>query len=121
MINWIKTAELNNITIEDIIEWIETPPHNKRVIRICDKCGDEKEIGYRGDYYSLCSKCGSYQKKGGKDMVEHHWLYDHANPELYTRYITRSLHTKLHNWMRKNGLEVPHINEEVGPWKYSNQ
>ena len=62
---------------------------------------------------------GMYGRRGGEDIVNHHYIYDHANPELYTMKITRAKHTQIHNWMKKAGIVVPHINEDVGPWKYA--
>ena len=32
------------------------------------------------------------------------------NPKKYTMKVTRSKHTKIHHWMRKSGIEIPHIN-----------
>jgi len=56
----------------------------------------------------------------GQDIIEHHEIYDHANPSKYTIEMTRSEHSRLHVWMRKMGVEIPHINEEAGPWRYDN-
>jgi hypothetical protein len=47
---------------------------------------------------------------GGNDIIKHHFIYDHNNPDQHTVEITRSQHTSHHNWMRRNGLKVPHIN-----------
>lgn len=48
--------------------------------------------------------------RGGNDILKHHYIYDHANPEKYTMKITRSKHAKIHMWMRRSGIKVPHIN-----------
>lgn len=48
--------------------------------------------------------------RGGYDIVNHHFIYDHNNPDQHTIEITRSEHTSHHNRMRKNGLEVLHLN-----------
>ena len=50
------------------------------------------------------------KQRGGYDIVKHHFIYDHNNPKNHTVEITRSQHTGHHNWMRRNGLEVPHVN-----------
>lgn len=48
----------------------------------------------------------------GDIIVKHHYIYNHTNPELYTTEVTRSKHAKIHMWMRKAGIKVPHINRE---------
>lgn len=50
---------------------------------------------------------------GGHDIVNHHFIYDHAHPDNHVVEMTRSEHTSHHNWMRRAGLEVPHINSEL--------
>lgn len=52
----------------------------------------------------------SDRQRGGDDIVEHHFIYDHQNPSNHTVQITRSEHTAHHHWMNRAGLEVPHIN-----------
>ena len=54
---------------------------------------------------------GMYGKRGGQDIVYHHYIYDHSDLTKYTMKMTRSAHTKLHNMMHKTGIEVPHINK----------
>jgi len=58
--------------------------------------------------------------RGGEDIVNHHYIYDHKNPEKYTMKVTRSKHAKIHSWMRKAEMVVPHINENVSLWRYKN-
>ena len=58
------------------------------------------------------------KQSGGEDIIEHHYIYDHANPEKYTMKVTRSKHNQIHGWMRKAGIKVPHINEDAGEWRY---
>ena len=48
--------------------------------------------------------------RGGNDICDHHYIYDHAHPELYTMKVTRSKHQQIHMWMKKAGIKVPHIN-----------
>ena len=48
--------------------------------------------------------------RGGHDICKHHFIYDHNNPENHTIEITRSEHSAHHQWMKRNGLEVPHMN-----------
>ena len=56
-------------------------------------------------------------QRGGDDIVNHHFIYDHTHPENHTIQITRSAHTAHHHWMDRAGIEVPHINIEI-PWRY---
>ena len=58
---------------------------------------------------------------GGHDIINHHWLYDDADLSKYTMPMTRSEHTRMHNYMREDGYEVPHINsreDDNGLWGY---
>lgn len=59
---------------------------------------------------SESAKAESERQRGGNDIVEHHFIYDHINPKNHIVKITRSQHASHHNWMRRNGLEVPHLN-----------
>lgn len=65
---------------------------------------------------SDAAKAESDRQRGGNDLVTHHYIYDHANPEKYTMKVTRSKHGQIHAWMRKAGIKVPHINEDAGEW-----
>ena len=55
-----------------------------------------------------------YKKNQG---VRHHFIYDHAHQENHVVHITRSEHAAHHAWMRRNNIEVPHLNEDVAPWR----
>ena len=57
-------------------------------------------------------KAISDMQRGGHDIVKHHFIYDRAHPDNHTVEMTRSEHTSHHHWMRRAGLEVPHINSE---------
>ena len=46
----------------------------------------------------------------GNEMVGHHMIYDHNNLTKNVMPMTRSMHTRLHNLFRNNGIEIPHIN-----------
>lgn len=57
---------------------------------------------------------GNYKNmRGGNDIIEHHYIYDHSDLTKYTMKITRKKHTLIHHWMKKCGIEIPHINVEV--------
>ena len=73
-INWKKSAELNNCTVDELEIWFERfPKSNKRVIAICEgeDCENnnkEREISF-GSYKDLCGSCAN--KKRFKDPKEH--------------------------------------------------
>lgn len=62
---------------------------------------------------SEAAKAQSDKMRGGNDICEHHYIYDHSDLSKYTMKMTRSKHTYIHNLMRKAGIVVPHINMEV--------
>ena len=59
---------------------------------------------------SDAAKVAQDGQRGGRDILKHHFIYDHNNPNQHTVDITRAEHTSHHNWMKRNGLEVPHYN-----------
>ena len=48
--------------------------------------------------------------RGGSDIVNHHYIYDHADLSLNTVKITRSDHMSLHLLLRRLDYIIPHIN-----------
>lgn len=56
------------------------------------------------------SKSASEKYRGGNDIVNHHYIYDHDNLALNTVRMSRSDHTSLHRLFQKLGYDVPHIN-----------
>ena len=61
---------------------------------------DNPEAGHRNNKSQV----------GGNDIINHHFIYDHDNPDQHTVKLTRSQHAAHHHWMRRNGLEVLHYN-----------
>lgn len=49
-------------------------------------------------------------KLSGDSIIDHHYIYDHDNPEKYTMKVNRSKHFKIHWWMKKAKIIVPHLN-----------
>ena len=45
--------------------------------------------------------------------VYHHIIYDHLNKDSYIVMMSRSKHTYLHNIMRRDNIELPHINVRI--------
>ena len=57
MINWNKTAELNNTTIDKLQAYFKKfPKSGKKIITICDGCEKERELKFNG-YHDLCRSC----------------------------------------------------------------
>jgi hypothetical protein len=46
----------------------------------------------------------------GQQIVRHHYIYDESDLSKYTMEMTRSKHMKIHQAMRKEKIEIPHIN-----------
>lgn len=99
MINWNKSAKLNNCTVE----WLKArfgrfPSSNKKIVTNCNNCNEERVLNffdYRGDDSDLSK---------------------------YTMSMTRSEHGKMHRRMQLAGYEVPHINSDTddnGLWGYA--
>lgn len=45
--------------------------------------------------------------------VYHHVIYDYLNKDRYVVMITSSKHTTLHNYMKRDKYEIPHINVRI--------
>jgi len=88
--------------------------HNGRVKKYSSK--ERKEMSDRAKN-SDPTKVNIENMRGGKDTIEHHYIYDHANPELYTIKISRKKHPQLHMLLRNAGIVIPHINKHI-PWRY---
>lgn len=66
MINWDKSAKLNNYTIDELKVWFENyPKSGKKIIRICDGCDRERELRFV-EHSDLCSKCANKTPKHRK-------------------------------------------------------
>ena len=63
MIDWDKSAELNNKTIIELKLYLKKfPGSNKKVCRICDICGRTKWLSY-SSYVDICRLCILYGRK----------------------------------------------------------
>lgn len=104
---------------------IKKTPKPKPESQLCEcGCGEYAKPGYRfiyghqnrnrkylkGDYLADAQKRQYENMRGGNDIVEHHYLYDHSDLSLNTIKITRSDHTQLHNLLLKLCVRIPHIN-----------
>lgn len=165
-INWKKTSRMNRISEEDLKSYfIRYPNSHKRVIAICEKCGDERNVTFQ-QCLPLCLKCShntpehieakrlrtivyfadptnlknmsdmrkqqyiddpelrkkphdnnpdawdkaNENMRGGYDTLDHHMIYDHADPTKYVMKITRAVHSRLHRVFESHGIGIPHIN-----------
>lgn len=59
---------------------------------------------------SDAAKESQEKQRGGDDIVKHHFIYDHDNPDKHVVKIARSQHAAHHHWMRRSGIKVPHLN-----------
>lgn len=66
MIDWNKSAELNNTTMEELKAWVKKyPSSGKRIIAICNICSGERKI-YFNQYRDLCQPCSKRTPKARK-------------------------------------------------------
>lgn len=76
MINWDKSATLNEMGIEELKQWVEKYPSSaKRVITVCDSCNEEREI-YFNAYRGLCKRCAMNKESTVKTLraaAIHQW------------------------------------------------
>jgi len=83
MIDWNKSAKLNNITVDDLKEYFDRfPGSHKRIIAICecDCCEHkEREISF-GAYTDLCRSCS--QKKSHR-TTESKAIQSKASNKMY--------------------------------------
>ena len=70
MINYEKSAEMNNMTIEELkVRFKEFPSSNKKVWRVCDSCGNGASVAYN-QCSNLCNECSHKSKKFRKRMSD---------------------------------------------------
>lgn len=94
-------------------------PHTTPAQIVADKLQSEAQRGIplSPEHIAAIKKgqedSGMYEiMRGGDDIVNHHYIYDHSDLSLNTVKMTRSDHSKLHILLRKIGYVVPHINTE---------
>lgn len=69
-INWEKSAELNDMSVSELIMYFKQyPGSNKKIVAICEgNCGSpDRIVSYRG-YHDLCLSCAN--KKRYEDPEE---------------------------------------------------
>ena len=68
MIDWIKSAEQNGCSVEELkARFIRFPKSVKRVTAVCDICGYERCVDFRA-YHDLCHDCACHTP----DAIELH-------------------------------------------------
>ena len=75
MIDWIKSAELNNCAVDELeVRFDKYPKSNKYIIRICDKCKDSRKVKFNG-YSDFCHDCATttieFREMVSKDRIEY--------------------------------------------------
>lgn len=86
-----------------------------------DNRNEQSDRMKNSDASKIANKITTENQRGGLDIINHHWLYDDADLSKYTMPMTRSEHTAMHNRMRADRYEVPHINSKTddnGLWGY---
>jgi len=89
MINWEKSAKINDTTVETLQEYfVRYPKSNKRVVVICERCGEEREVRYDARK-PLCGSCA----RSGKN----HPMYGRTgeNNPLYGKHHTKETRKKM--------------------------
>ena len=57
MIDWEKSADLNEMSVDDLKAWFERYPRSgKRIVAACDGCGKGRNVSF-SDYRGLCHSC----------------------------------------------------------------
>lgn len=85
MIDWIKSAELNNCTVGWLkSRFVRFPKSNKKIITNCNNCNEERKLNfcdYHGDDCDLCHSCShnTPEMLEIKSKVIHQFYID--NPE----------------------------------------
>lgn len=115
----IDHPEFAKIISEKAIERYKDLGYLKRMSEIGIKCWEDQ--AKRDKQSEIMKNSKLHQRQiGGQDIIMHHYLYDDANLSKYTMPMTRSEHMVMHNRMRMDGYEVPHINSETddnGLWR----
>jgi transposase len=68
------------------------------------------DVSHTPERIAAISK-GCDKMRGGNDICDHHYIYDHNDLSLNTVQMTRSDHQKLHRLLQKLGYKVLHINQ----------
>lgn len=77
------------------------------------RCGIPRTLEHIAAIKNGMEESGAIDKmRGGHDIVNHHYIYDHSDLSKYTMKMTRSRHQRLHRLMQISGTIVPHINME---------
>lgn len=68
MIDYIKSAELNNMGVSEFKAYVDKyPKSQKRVILVCDECGKERN-STMGSCHKLCRSCSQHKNWASKEM-----------------------------------------------------
>lgn len=104
MIDWKQSAELNGCTIEWLkARFIRFPKSEKRIITVCDECGDSREVSFNA-CTDLCRTC-SQNKPETRELKRSIALKQFSTIEGHLKCsngIKRSQIDKPEMWERKS-------------------
>lgn len=114
MIDWNASADLNGISIDALQEYLDIyPKAGKRVIRICDGCGDVSEVSFHA-ISDNCKSCAQRIRRESPDDIkqvsESMKRRRTDNPELWDTKKYRAAQSK--HRKRMSSSENPMCNPE---------
>jgi hypothetical protein len=109
---WSDPAERESARLRGIKQFSDPKQREDVSIRKIEFFSDQRnrDLLSRAMKDSDIHKAASDKMCGGHDIIRHHFIYDHNNPGQHTIEITRSEHQIHHQWMKRNRLEVQHLN-----------
>lgn len=120
MIDYEKSAELNNCTVEELKSRFKRFSNsNKKVIAICDECGLERQLSFQF-YSDLCFECSNKDKTYIKNRVNGMLggKYRMSEKDLYRYYVEKRLTSTeiaemygvssptIIKWLKECGIEI---------------
>lgn len=120
MIDYLKSAELNGCSVEDLKSRFKKYPHsNKRIVRICDGCGEEREVTFDA-YTDLCHKCANTNPEKGefhsKWLKQYHIDHPEAAESARLKAVEQWSNPEAREAARLRGIEQwsdPEVRDEM--------
>jgi len=107
MIDWMQSAELNDISIDDLKDYFERfPKSNKKIIAICDECRSEREVSlnnYNNNGTSLCKSCAIRNARSKPESREK------SSVATKRRFLDPEEHKKQSETMKEKRREYPEL------------
>jgi len=116
MIDYEKSAELNGMVVDELKVYFDKyPKSSKKVVRICDGCGEKREL-YFHSYHDLCKKCTynkpEYRLLKSKIAIQHHI----DNPETRNK-MSVSIKSYWDSHVEEKSKRFGHLKGENNPAK----